>query len=112
MASAEAVPSTSAALSRRTRSSPEHFRCREGSPTPHIWLIPGDRCVRGLRHRTVCPAGVLGAVAIQAAITGRRGAAVRPHADRAGHRRGLGYRHRLHRRVGAKNRRGPTHGHT
>ena len=36
MASAEAVPSTSAALSRRTRSSPEHFRCREGSPTPHL----------------------------------------------------------------------------
>lgn len=41
MASAEAVPSALAALSRRTRSSPEHFRCREGSPTPHIWLIPG-----------------------------------------------------------------------
>ena len=41
MASAEAVPSTSAALSRRTRPSLEHFRCREGSSTPHIWLIPG-----------------------------------------------------------------------
>jgi len=69
MASAEAVPSTSAALSRRTRFSPEHFCCREGSSTPHIWPIPRDRCVRGRRHRTVCPAGVLGTVAIQAAIT-------------------------------------------
>jgi hypothetical protein len=36
MASAEAVPSTSAALSRRTRALPEHFRCREGSPTTQL----------------------------------------------------------------------------
>ena len=60
MASAEAVPSTSAALSRRTRSSPEHFRCREGSPTPHIWLIPGDRCVRGRTAQDRMPCGCPG----------------------------------------------------
>ena len=60
MASAEAVPSALAALSRRTRSSPEHFRCREGSPTPHIWLIPGDRCVRAPAAQDRMPCGCAG----------------------------------------------------